>query len=95
VVPEPGQGEGLILSAQTAESADPIGSLFARQPIGRRAQSQSAGLRPSPFSRPQALQTLAVGVATIRGDEVSDAKTDVNRVPQAWPSPQGRGAPEA
>jgi hypothetical protein len=33
---------------------------------------------------PQALQDFANWVATIRGDEASEAQADVNRLLQAW-----------
>jgi len=37
-----------------------------------------------PLSTPQALQNFAHWVATIRGDEDSEAQTYVNRLLQAW-----------
>jgi hypothetical protein len=44
------------------------------------AEAQSAGLPPTPLSTPQALQDFANWVATIRGDEASEAQTYVNRL---------------
>ncbi len=41
-------------------------------------------LTPPPLSTPQALQTFADWVATIRGEEASEAQTYVNRLLQAW-----------
>ena len=41
-------------------------------------------MTPPPLSTPQALQTFADWVATIRGDEDSEAQTYVIRLLQAW-----------
>ena len=41
-------------------------------------------LTPPPLSTPQALQNFADWVATIRGEEASEAQTYVNRLLQAW-----------
>ena len=46
--------------------------------------ARSAGLPQPKLSTPQALQTFADWVATIRGDEDSESQTYVNRLLQAW-----------
>ncbi|MCT0212841.1 N-6 DNA methylase [Synechococcus sp. CS-1327] len=48
------------------------------------AEAQSAVLPPIPLNTPQALQSFADWVASIRGDEASEAQTYVNRLLQAW-----------
>ena len=51
-----------------------------RAPFSHNQQECS----PPPLSTPQALQTFADWVASIRGDEASEAQTYVNRLLQAW-----------